>query len=65
MWLCEMQEPADGLRNTKHSVRGLQVIFWVELSLRLQLISYQPAAVLIWKGMASRKNSDVNWSLSG
>ena len=40
---------ADGLRDTKHRVRGLEVIFWVEMSLRLKLISYQPAALLIWK----------------
>lgn len=38
---------ADGLRDTKHRVRGLEVIFWVEMSLRLKLISYQPAALLI------------------
>lgn len=40
---------ADGLRDTTHGVRGLEVIFCVEMSLRLKLISYQPAALLTWK----------------
>lgn len=40
---------ADGLRDTKRRVRGPEVIFWVEMSLRLKLISYQPAALLTWK----------------
>lgn len=28
--------PVDGLRDTKHETRGLEVIFWVEISLRLK-----------------------------
>lgn len=35
------------LRDTKHRVRGLEVVFWVKI--RLKLISYQPAVLLIWK----------------
>lgn len=52
---------ADGLRDTKHGVRGLEVIFWVEMSLRLKLISYQPAALLIRrkKGMAGRGENEM------
>lgn len=57
---------ADGLRDTKHGVRGLEVIFWVEMSLRLKLISYQLAALLIWKkGAWPTGGNNVNWSLWG
>lgn len=52
---------ADRPRDTKHGVRGLGVIFWVEMSLRWKLISYQLAALLIWKEREwrSRKKNEI------
>lgn len=47
----------DGLRDTKHGARGLEVIIWVKMSLRLKLTLHQSPALLAVCGGKENKET--------